>query len=85
MDIKQQLVNLISLVANVPPSHICLTTNIYEDLEMDTIDYLTLILRLERIFKIELPKEEIDHLETVKEIKDCINRHVHTKAEAYRA
>ncbi|MEO1628918.1 MAG: phosphopantetheine-binding protein, partial [Bacteroidota bacterium] len=68
--------------ADVPSSHICLTTNIYEDLEMDTIDYLTLILRLERLFKIELRKEEVEGLETVKEILDCFQLHMHSKAEA---
>ena len=64
-----------SYIANVPPSHVCETTHFSEDLELDSIDILTLILQLEKWFGVLLTNAEVDNIETVKDAVDCFSKY----------
>ncbi len=67
---------MISWMANVPPSQICPTTNLRDDLDLDSIDVMTLIVQLEKWFEVILTNEEVEQIETVKDANDCISRYV---------
>ena len=64
-----------SYIANVPPSHVCETTHFSEDLDLDSIDILTLILQLEKWFDVLLTNAEVDNIETVKDAVDCFSKY----------
>ncbi|MEL6864758.1 MAG: acyl carrier protein [Bacteroidota bacterium] len=76
MNTIQRVINLVSWQVKVPTSHLCPTTNLKEDLNLDAIDMLALILYLERWFGIALTAEEVDRIETVKDASDCFNRYI---------
>ncbi len=75
MEVQQRIMSMVSWVAQVPPTQICLTTNFKSDLDLDEIDVMSLILQLERWFNVVLTKEEVERIETVKDVSDCIARY----------
>ena len=72
MNVQQRVISMTSWVANVPPSQICLSTAIQEDLNLDSIDYMLLIVKLEKWFNVILTIEQVEQIETVKDITDYI-------------
>ena len=73
---QTKTIGLISWIADVPISSICPTTNIREDLGLDSIDFMLLIVKLEKNFNISLSSEEVERIETVKDATDYIHRYV---------
>ena len=71
---------MVSWVAQVPPSQICPTTCISEDLNLDEIDFMTLILQIEKRFDVEMTIEEVDRIETVKDAVDYISENLNKYA-----
>ena len=80
MSTQKKVIDLISWIANIPVSRICPTTNLKEDLNLDSIDLMVLIVKLERWFNITLSDEEVEGIETVKDATDCINRYISVAA-----
>jgi len=76
MNTQQRIINMVSYLAGVPVSQICATTNFKEDLELDSIDYMLLIVKLEKWFKVELTSEEVERIETVKDANTAITRYL---------
>jgi len=75
-NMQTKIIDLISWIADVPVSSICPTTNIKEDLSLDSIDFMLLIVKLEKSFDISLSSEEVEGIETVKDASDYIRRYV---------
>lgn len=69
-----KIIHLVSWIANVPTSQIFPSTHIREDLNVDSIDFMLLIVQLEKFFNVVLSNEEIERLETVKDANDLIVR-----------
>ena len=80
MNSQQRIINMVSWVANVPPSQVCLSTNLKDDLNLDSIDVMALIVKLERWFDVVLTNDEVETIETVKDADDCISRYITTMA-----
>ncbi len=74
MNTQQQIKNMISWVANVPPTQICPSTSLREDLNLDSIDFMLLIIKLEKWFNVFLTNEEIENIDTVKDISEYITQ-----------
>ena len=75
MHLQERIIIMASYIANVPTSHVCETTHFSEDLNLDSIDILTLILQLEKWFGVMLTKSEFDSIETVKDVVDCFSKY----------
>ena len=75
MYLQERIIIMASWIANVPPSHICETTHLSDDLDLDSIDIMTLIIQLEKWFDIILTKDEVDNIETVKDASDCFSKY----------
>ena len=76
INIQTKIIDLISWIADIPVVNICPTTNIKEDLSLDSIDFMLLIVKLEKSFEISLSSEEVEQIETVKDASECIKRYV---------
>lgn len=72
MNLKENVINVVSWAAKINPKRICLTTSIQDDLLLDDIDKMSIILELEKWFNIELTKEDAERIDTVKDLKDCV-------------
>ncbi len=75
-NMQTKIIDLISWIADVPVTSICPTTNIKDDLSLDSIDFMLLIVKLEKSFDISLSTEEVEKIETVKDASDYIRRYV---------
>ncbi len=83
MNPPHALISLLSWFAKVPPSHICMTTNLRDDLMLDQVDMFVFLIKLERCFRIQINSEELDSMETVRDVNNCISRHLqHLKISA---
>ncbi len=67
MTTHERVIYMISWVASVPQTQLCPTTNIKEDLNLDSIDFMMLIVKLEKWFDVVLSEEEVESIETVKD------------------
>lgn len=59
---------------NVDPSFITMDTNFLKDLNADSLDAVEIVLALEEHYNIEIPDEEAEKFETVKDIVEFIER-----------
>ena len=73
---QKNIINLVSWIANVPSTQVQASTDIREDLSLDSIDFMLFIVRLENFFNINFSNEEVEAIETVKDATDYVNRHV---------
>lgn len=67
MTVKNKIVAILSWVANVPTDHIDELTNLQDDLSLDSIDRMLLVVKMERLFGVELQNEQIETLRTVED------------------
>ncbi len=74
MNTQERIIHLVSWLADVPYQNISLSTHIRDDLNVDSIDFMLLVVRLERFFQVSLSTEEVESIETVKDACDCIER-----------
>ena len=72
MNLQENVINVVSWAAKINPKRICLTTSLQDDLLLDEIDKMTIILEFEKWFSIELTDEDVDQIETIKDLNDCV-------------
>ncbi|MCR9286937.1 phosphopantetheine-binding protein [Saprospiraceae bacterium] len=69
-----KIIYLVSWMANVPADQIFPSTHIKEDLEVDSIDFMLLVVQIEKLFNVVLSTEQVERMETVKDANDLITR-----------
>lgn len=74
MSMQHRVIFVISWISSIPASQICPTTNLKEDLNLDSIDLMVLIVKLEGWFNITLSNEDVEGIETVKDATECIQK-----------
>ncbi len=72
MNTHDRVIYMISWAASVPQAQLCPTTNLKDDLNLDSIDFMLLIVKLEKWFNVILSEEEVESIETVKDATSCI-------------
>lgn len=70
--VQTSVITILSWIANVPAQEISPATYLREDLEMDSLDLTLCIARLERFFNVVFSNEQIEAIETVADVSDCI-------------
>jgi acyl carrier protein len=51
-------------------------TLLLKDLGLDSLDLVAVILRVQERFEIEIDLDEVPQLESVKDLSDCVSRHL---------
>jgi acyl carrier protein len=74
MTTEERVKNVVSSVAQVPMKHLVASTSIKDDLELDAIDWLSVILELERNFDVVLTEQEVDSIETIHDAARMFDR-----------
>ena len=75
MKVQEKVISLVSWMAQIPSRHICPTTSLTDDLNLDNIDMLSLILQVERSFGVEFTNEEVVQIDMIKDLTHFVARH----------
>jgi len=70
-----QVIKLVSEITKVESSKISAETNFIEDLNLDSLDIVELMMKMEDEFSIEIPEEAAEHLKTVGDVVSYLNEH----------
>ena len=73
---KQEIIKIIAGVAEVPEESINLKTNLIADLDLESLDLVTLISEIETKYQLEIPDKEIKKIQTVEDIVNFLSSHV---------
>lgn len=73
---KEEVIKIIASVAEVPEESINLNTNLIADLDLESLDLVTLISEIENKYELEIPDKEIKKIQTVEDIVNILSSHV---------
>ena len=73
---NEEIINIIANVAEVPSKKINLDTNLVKDLELESLDLVTLVSEFEEKYNITVEDKDIKNLQAVKDIVDYISKNV---------
>ncbi len=65
---EEKIIKLIAEATKIEESKISLETNLVDDLNLDSLDIVELMMKMEDEFGIEIPEEDAEGLKTVKDI-----------------
>ncbi len=73
---KEEIIKIIAKIAEVPEKRINENTNLLADLDLESLDLVTLISEIETKYELEIPDKEIKKIQTVGDIINYLNSHV---------
>ncbi|MBS5861964.1 MAG: acyl carrier protein [Firmicutes bacterium] len=73
---KEEIIKIIAGVAEVPEESINLKTNLIADLDLESLDLVTLVSEIENKYQLEIPDKEIKKIQTVEDIVNFLSSHV---------
>ena len=65
---EEKVIKLISDATKIDAGKINMETNFVEDLNLDSLDIVELMMKMEDDFGIEIPEEDAEGLKTVKDV-----------------
>lgn len=74
---QQRVIKVISDVLDKKEGEIRLDTSLRSDLQLDSLQQMTLFIALEDEFQRSIPPEEVEGLVTVKDVVDFVERKMH--------
>lgn len=72
--LTSDVIKLISEVCEIPEEKISEKSNLMTDLELESLDIVTLISECEDKYRLTIPDKDIKTLQTVKDIVDYLNK-----------
>jgi acyl carrier protein len=65
---EDKVIKLISDATKIDSAKITLSTSFVEDLNLDSLDIVELMMKMEDSFGVEIPEEEAENLKTVQDV-----------------
>ena len=65
---QDKIIGLISEATKIEASKITATTSFVDDLNLDSLDIVELMMKMEDEFGVEIPEEEAENLKTVGDV-----------------
>lgn len=72
-DIYQQIITIISDLFDIPKDKIEPTSNLYEDLDLDSIDAVDLVVQLRNTTKQDIQPSVFKQVRTINDVVDVID------------
>lgn len=82
VNLQQRVIKVIADILNRKESEIRLDASLHDDLQVSSLDQMTLYIALEDEFQRSMPPEEVTGLATVKAIVDFIDRKLQESSSA---
>lgn len=72
---KEEIIKIVSEVSEVPVEKINESTNLVADLDLESLDLVTLVAKFESMYNIEILDKDIKKIQTVGDIINYIKEH----------
>ena len=76
MEIQEKVIGIVSEAANVEAANIKVETSFIDDLNLDSLDMVEMMMKMEEEFGIEIPEEKTEDLKTIKDVMDYLKANV---------
>ena len=73
---KNEIIEIIASVAEVPVKNVKMESNLINDLELGSLDLVTLVSEFESKYNMTVDDKDIKNLQTVKDVVEYIEKHV---------
>lgn len=73
---EKEIIKIISEISEIPVKKINLKSNLIADLDLESLDLVTLISEIETKYNLEIPDKEIKKIQTVEDIVNYLNKNV---------
>lgn len=73
---EKEIIKIISEVSEIPAKKIKLNSNLIADLNLESLDLVTLISEIETKYNLEIPDKEIKKIQTVQDIVNYLSKNV---------
>jgi len=72
--LQEKVIKLISDATKIDSGKIQMETSFVDDLNLDSLDIVELMMKMEDDFGVEIPEEDAEHLKTVKDIVQYLEK-----------
>lgn len=72
MELQEKIVKLVSEATKVDSANINENTNFIDDLNLDSLDMVELMMKMEDEFGVEIPEDETENLKTIQNVVDYL-------------
>ncbi len=73
---KKEVIKIIANIMEIPEKKIKMENTLIGDLDLESLDIVTLIAELEEKYQIEIPDKEIKKMQTVEDVVNYLEAHV---------
>ena len=73
---RNEIIGIIASVAEVPVKNVKMESNLINDLELGSLDLVTLVSEFEGKYNMTVDDKDIKNLQTVKDVVEYIEKHV---------
>lgn len=73
---KNEVIEIISKVTEIPTKKISLESNLIKDLELESLDLVSLVAEFEEKYNIVVDDKDIKNLQTVNDIVEYLEKNV---------
>lgn len=73
---KKEVIKIIANIMEIPEKKIKMENTLIGDLDLESLDIVTLIAELEEKYQIEIPHKEIKKMQTVEDVVNYLEAHV---------
>jgi acyl carrier protein len=71
---EQKVINLVSEATKVDAAKISAATSFIDDLNLDSLDIVELMMKMEDEFGVEIPEEDAEGLKTVQDVVTYLDK-----------
>ena len=68
MEMQEKVISIVSEAANVEIANIKPETSFVDDLNLDSLDMVEMMMKMEEEFGVEIPEEKTEELKTINDV-----------------
>lgn len=72
MEIESKVISIVSETANVEAGNIKAETSFVDDLNLDSLDMVEMMMKMEEEFGVEIPEEKTEELKTISDVTNYL-------------
>ena len=73
MEIQEKVIKIVSEATKVDASNIKAETNFVDDLNLDSLDMVEMMMKMEEEFGVEIPEDKTEDLKTINDVTNFLN------------